>query len=269
MTHDELTPQALQKRYNPEGSLLRRHQLRMLDILIELDRICNKHHITYWLSSGTLLGAIRHQGFIPWDDDLDVELPYSEYKKLMKILPAELPSWLALQNHEQDSNYLYCYAKLRDKNSLLDEGLPYDCRCKEKGIYIDIFPMEKHPIWLHRLSELTFGHLYKILRLSPNDNHAFRSALRLYKLNTKFIYPCLRLFTTCFYWGSNRTFGMGIPLRSKRNFKHVYPLKKAIFEGHEFPVPHDSDAMLRGIYGDYMKLPDLNKLQLHVVSLQM
>ena len=64
----------LRQRYNPEGSLLRRHQLRMLEILKEIDRICQKHRIDYWLSSGTLLGAVRHGGFIPWDDDLDIEM---------------------------------------------------------------------------------------------------------------------------------------------------------------------------------------------------
>lgn len=71
---DKATQEQLRVKYNPDGSLLRNAQLRMLEILIDFDRVCRKHDIKYWLSSGTLLGAVRHGGFIPWDDDLDVDL---------------------------------------------------------------------------------------------------------------------------------------------------------------------------------------------------
>ena len=66
--------QELRARFNPDGSLLRRHQLRMLEMLTYIDGVCVQHDIPYWLSSGTLLGAVRHGGFIPWDDDVDIEL---------------------------------------------------------------------------------------------------------------------------------------------------------------------------------------------------
>ena len=83
----------LRKRFNPDGSLLRRQQLRMLELLEVIDVICRKHQIPYWLSSGTLIGAARHKGFIPWDDDLDIEMLRSDYLrtilhcKLMKQIP--------------------------------------------------------------------------------------------------------------------------------------------------------------------------------------
>ena len=64
----------LRVKYNPDGSILRQHQLKMLDILIVIDGICKKHGIKYWISDGTLLGAVRHGGFIPWDDDLDIQM---------------------------------------------------------------------------------------------------------------------------------------------------------------------------------------------------
>ena len=94
----------LRKRFNPDGSMLRRQQMRMLEILIEVDRICKKHGIPYWLSSGTLIGAVRHNGFIPWDDDLDIEMMRKDYLRLLQVLPGELPDWLALQNDETDPN---------------------------------------------------------------------------------------------------------------------------------------------------------------------
>ena len=72
------------QKFNPEGSLLRRQQMRMLDILLEVDKICKRHDIKYWLSSGTLIGALRHNGFIPWDDDLDIEMMRSDYLHLME-----------------------------------------------------------------------------------------------------------------------------------------------------------------------------------------
>ena len=72
-------------RFNPEGSVLRLHQMKMLRILEFVDRVCRKHGIRYWLSSGTLLGAVRHGGFIPWDDDLDIEMLYRDYKRLMEV----------------------------------------------------------------------------------------------------------------------------------------------------------------------------------------
>ena len=87
MSETSLNFEELRSRFNPEGSLLRRQQNRMTEILIEVDRICKKHHIQYWLSSGTLLGAVRHKGFIPWDDDMDIEMLRTDYERLMKILP--------------------------------------------------------------------------------------------------------------------------------------------------------------------------------------
>ena len=66
---------ALKERYNPEGSKLRKNQLELVDILLDLAKICREHNIQWWLSSGTLLGAARHKGFIPWDDDLDIGQP--------------------------------------------------------------------------------------------------------------------------------------------------------------------------------------------------
>ena len=80
------TQDILRQRYNPDNSQLRALQIRMLEILICIDQICQEHDIPYWLGSGTLLGAVRHGGFIPWDDDIDIELLRADYLKLIKIL---------------------------------------------------------------------------------------------------------------------------------------------------------------------------------------
>jgi len=264
MNHSEL-----RQSFNPDGSLLRRQQMRMLEILLEVDKICKKHNIRYWLSSGTLIGALRHDGFIPWDDDLDIEMMRSDYLRLMAVLPSELPEWLALQNDETDPNYFYFYAKVRDKRSRMLEQNGYDRLWKEQGIYIDIFPMERHPIWMHKLTEKTVGHMYKIWRTSTDDAKAIKSVRRIFNFNNRFFYPCLRAILSQFTFGSKViTSGMGIPFHNPRYVEEIFPLATHVFEGCQLPVPHDADAHLRHIFGDYMQLPDLDKLALHVGELE-
>ena len=271
MTHEEL-----RQRFNPEGSLLRRQQMRMLEILLEVDRICKKHAIPYWLSSGTLIGAMRHDGFIPWDDDLDIEMIRKDYLRLMEVLPKELPEWLALQNSDTDPNYFYFYAKVRDRRSRMLEQNGYDRLWQEQGIYIDIFPKEHHPIWLHKLTEKTVGHMYKVWRTSNDDTKAIKSVRRIFDFNNRFLFPCLRAivplltihlspFTSHL---SLITSGMGIPFHNPRYKEEIFPLTTHLFEGHQLPIPGNADAHLRRIYGDYMQLPNLEKLALHVGKLE-
>lgn len=262
-----LLHQSLRKRFNPDGSPLRRMQLRMLDILLEVDRICQKHQIPYWLSSGTLIGALRHDGFIPWDDDLDIEMMREDYLHLMKVLPRELPDWLALQNHETDPDYFFFYAKIRDRRSRMEENTGYDRLWKEKGIYIDIFPMERHPIALHRLTEKTVGHMYKVWRTSTDDAKSMPQVRCIFNFNRKLVFPFLR-FVCRFIPCGVITSGMGIPYHNPRFRDEIFPLSTHSFEGHEFPVPGNADAHLRHIYGDYMQLPNLDKLAPHVGKLE-
>lgn len=273
-----MTNEELRERFNPDGSLLRRQQMRMLEILLEVDRICKRHNIPYWLSSGTLIGAMRHNGFIPWDDDLDIEMMRKDYLRLMRVLPQELPEWLALQNDETDPNYFYFYAKVRDRRSKMLEQNAYDRMWQEQGIYIDIFPMEKHPIWMQKLSEKTVGHMYKIWRTSTNDAKAIKSVRRIFNFNNKIIFPCfralLRLPSSLFPLTSSLchqeviTSGMGIPFHNPRYEDEIFPLTTHVFEGYQLPVPRDADAHLRHIFGDYMQLPDLDKLAPHVGKLE-
>ena len=244
----------------------------MLDILLEVDRICKRHDIPYWLSSGTLIGAMRHDGFIPWDDDLDIEMMRRDYLRLMKILPDELPDWLALQNDETDPNYFYFYAKVRDRRSKMLEQNAYDRMWKEQGIYIDIFPMEQHPIWLHKLTEKTVGHMYKVWRTSTDDKKAIRKVRRIFNINNRYLFPFFRgvlsFLSPLTSSLSPLTSAMGIPFHNPRFEKEIFPLTTHVFEGHQLPVPHDADAHLRHIFGDYMQLPDLTKLTPHVGQIE-
>ena len=258
---------SLRAKYSRDGSPLRRQQERMLEILCEIDRICKKHGIRYWLSSGTLIGAVRHGGFIPWDDDLDIEMMREDYDRLMDVLPGELPSTMALQTHETDPTYFFYYAKVRDRRSILAEGNNYDRMWKEQGIYIDIFPLERQPLSIHKISEKTVGHMYKIWRTCTDDAVGIRKVMRLFHFNLRFVFPVLRLL--CRLSGTDViTSGMGIPYHNPRYARDIFPLATQKFEGIEFPVPHNYDRMLRLMYGDYMKLPSEGSITTHCSRLE-
>ena len=247
--------QELRRKFNPEGSTLRLMQMRMLELLLVVDRICRRHGLRYWLAGGTMLGAVRHKGFIPWDDDLDIEMLKEDYDRLIVILQDELPDTLAIQCMETDSNYFFQYAKLRDRRSIINEITPYDRMWKERGIFIDIFPIEKTSRLLHRLSNITMGHTYTILKKTGlTDAVASRRVRRLLWLNTKVIYPVIRLVNKILpisYYDD----ALGIPYYVKRYPERIFPLKELEFEGHTFPVMGDYYQQLTAQYGNYMQLP--------------
>ncbi len=257
----------LRERFNPEGSLLRRQQHRMMDLLLAFDAICKKHGIRYWLIGGTLLGAARHQGFIPWDDDMDVQMLREDYEKMVKILPRELDDTMALQCRQTDENYFFQYAKLRDRRSVLDENNGYDRIFKERGIYIDIFPIDRHPKWTQRLSILSFGHVYKILKRKDIPDSVIIGKVKSWvALHEKFLFPVLRTVGKCL--GGSYLDALGVPFVVERHKESIFPLTTLDFENHPMPVPGNYDKVLRDQYGDYMLLPDISKVNLHVSKLE-
>ena len=126
-------------------TVLRQAQLVMLRMLKIIDYICRKHDISYWMCSGTLLGAVRHKGFIPWDDDLDICMIREDYERFVKIAVNEFPEDMMLQTRETDPHYHYLPlpCKVRDKKSFILSPGYEDEEC-EKGLFIDIFPMDRY-----------------------------------------------------------------------------------------------------------------------------
>ena len=253
----------LRKRFNPDGSLLRRQQLRMLELLEVIDVICRKHQIPYWLSSGTLIGAARHKGFIPWDDDLDIEMLRSDYLRLLKVLPQELPDNLALQTNETDPNYIFIYGKLRDKDSHLEETNSYDRIFHYTGIYIDIFPLENIPYCLAWIGGHMQGQIYNQLNnKNIKESTLYKRIRRIYHFNTRIGFPILRFIAKLFP-GKELRHSFGTAYFKPRYTDDIFPLTEMEFEGKMFPVPRQTDAVLRKIYGDYMQLPDLENIHPH------
>ena len=245
----------LRVKYNPDGSILRQHQLRMLDILIVIDEICKKYDIKYWISDGTLLGAIRHGGFIPWDDDLDIQMMRKDFKRFIKIVQAELPQNLILQTHKTDKGYVAPYAKIRDLNSLIVECHNCDINYKYRGIYIDIFPMEKCSYFFTRIADAM--HIRFIYNISHVSAGIFRRLYLHYMYNFLMcFYSVFREIDSLFVKSGNITFTYGSASGYYDFAKtDVLPLSERNFEGHTFYAPYAPEVILMKQYGDYMKLP--------------
>lgn len=246
----------LRAKYNPDGSTLRKAQLRMLDILKCVDSICRKHNIPYWLSSGTLLGAVRHGGFIPWDDDLDIEMLKEDYDRLIPILRRELPYNFVLQDECNEEQYPYLFAKVRDKNSLIKENVGY--KLKYEGLFIDIFPLEKSFYPLYIIAHKMYVFLCE----------RFYSNKLIYKLNRKFlsviVFPFLR-FISYFNNTDILRHTLGMKFIKQRNKHDIFPLIEMKFEDGFFYVPNAYDLYLKKMFGDYMALPSVRYVHGNII----
>lgn len=250
--------------FNPDGSLLRQHQMRMLGMLRCIDKICRENGIKYWLSSGTCLGAVRHGGFIPWDDDVDIEMLESDYSKFERIMREGVDGDIVLQTHKSDAEYFAPYGKVRDLKSVIEEGNGHDRYYKYRGVYIDVFVIE--PSVSRRLARLSGGMQSRLqYPLSKIGSGVLRklAANGMYLLLSKCVYPVFSLITRR---------GSGLKLRhihgsgfvSPRYRNDLFPLKRIPFEEYSFPVPNDCHRYLSALYGDYMSIPEISEIHTHL-----
>ena len=251
--------------YNPEGSTLRRAQLRMLEILKVVYAICAKHGIEYTLDGGTLLGAVRHGGFIPWDDDLDINIKRKDLAKLRKILPRELPSHLVYQDYFTDPYYPTLIAKVREKDSYIYEE-PCTDKLKEKGLFIDLIPIEEIPNlkWKAKL-DYWYGHCLRGIHHYVNTKDTILSWIVLPFAWTLTI---LTRFTNKFRHIDQLAHIYGWQAYNGFSKKDYYPIKRIPFEGFQACVPNNPDAVLKALFGNYMQIPPKDKRIVHNTKIE-
>lgn len=238
-------------------------QLRILEILRAVDKTCTEHHLHYYLWAGSMIGAIRHKGFIPWDDDLDIAMPRPDYERLITHQKEWLPQPFEMVCGENDSVYPLPFAKIQDSSTTLIERMHLKYL---GGIYIDVFPIDGTPEgWLRR--KCHFGRyqyykrvLYLLFRDPYKHGHGPSSWIpllcrKMYSLDevqrkirhilTKYPYETSTLVAD--YDDGSR----GAMPKSVLGTPTPYP-----FEDMEALGPEQYDTYLKNKYGDYMTIPD-------------
>lgn len=256
---------------------LRKLQLTELEILNEIHRICQSNHLSYFLVGGTLLGAVRHKGFIPWDDDLDIAMPRKDYTRFLELCETALNPQYYLHCINTDKEYWLPFAKIRKKDTLFDEANISHLDVP-KGIYVDIFPLDDEfyeDSWekrnrtriIKKLNSLILykKHYYdnkeKPLKLRLSALLAFPFSIRqIYLLQTRLM--CKHNQKGGKYYanyGSNYN-----PIKQTIPKEMYEPAKPIDFEGNSYLAPNNCDFILKRIYGDnYMQLPPEEKRVTH------
>lgn len=239
---------------------LQQIELNMLKIFIE---ICEKEKLHYYLLGGTLLGAVRHKGFIPWDDDIDVGMPRRDYEIFLSVAKKYLPTYYFLQTPYTDKEYPLPFAKIKDSRTIYKER-PYRNLNMHHGVWIDIFPLDFCP-----KKYLWFNICYRLLRRRITCN--VEGTNRLKRKISKFL-SCLicpsrdyAVRSRDFLLKSIKDAPLTINWGGAWGKKEIVPTEwygeggNLTFEGLQVKGPKHYDKWLTQVYGDYMKLPPVEK----------
>lgn len=255
---------------------LKRIQLDLLDVL---DNYCANHELNYYLTYGTLIGAIRHKGYIPWDDDIDVMMPRQDYEKLLADFNrmTEKPH-IRVISHEIDSDYYLPFAKLISTETVMQEEVNSKY---EIGVYIDIFPLDNLSNSYESARKMVkkvyfYNELMLFKNLTYNKNRAWYKniALGIGRILSVF-WSRDKLIRQINNFGINRKDNnfttyvgtvTGITEGDERAiFKSEWFKDSSVveFEGHFYNAPIGYDEFLRNIYGNYMELPPVESQVSH------
>jgi lipopolysaccharide cholinephosphotransferase len=258
-------PNVMDIDFHTSPETIRKLQMVELDMLVAVDRLCSKHGITYYLIAGSALGAARHHGFIPWDDDVDIAMPRMDYERFLELCETELPAGLFLQTRRTVPCYFRHYATITNENTTFIQS-GYQRLKYHHGVDIDIWPIDGAPdsrflqfahaavIWVSAAA----GTLRFVTRFS---DHSFKRIVALMSLCIPYDF-WFALGERAARWMSPETAQTWGILVGRYSFGgEVVPREyfgipvHVTFEGHDFPAPRQLDAYLKHVYGDYLTLP--------------
>lgn len=242
---------------------IRRLQLTQLDMLKDIHKICEENNINYFIAYGTLLGAVRHKGFIPWDDDIDIVMFSNDYNRFLDICKTKLPKKYFLQNDETDPEYPRMWSKIRINNTCNMEK-EYRRLYIHYGIDMDIFELvsiSDNPIMF--LLQKKAAYVYRLMKFEKahaaiDDNFKRERDTKIYKILPRWIKKVfLNLSKKIVYATKNQNTERVVELAdvvimNREWFKERVLLK---FEDKKFYAPKEYAEFLTNYYGDYMKLP--------------
>lgn len=260
---------------------LRRLQLVQLETIVEFDRVCRKYNINYVISSGTMLGAVRHKGYIPWDDDADIMMLREDYERFKTVMNDLNPEICFFQDHTTDPEYRWGYGKLRRTGTqyirLGQEHMKY-----KTGIDIDIFPYDDVPLSIvgQMIQDFYCYCCRKILwsEVGRVNCHGFWKLwyTMLSKIPKECVFKWLSLYTKKSRNDSpNMVRLLCFTAIGKLYYKHPLRIRYGVpkkwfterteyeFEGKQLWGTKDYDECLKFWFGDYMKLPPVEKREQH------
>ena len=255
---------------------LRELQLFELQMLQDIAKTCDELNIRYFLTDGTLLGAVRHKGFIPWDDDIDLTMPYDDYKRFLALAQERLGEQYFVQNMATEPNFHCSFTRVR-RNGTAAINAGKDKWNVHQGVWVDIFPLipvkgkldfrVKHRI----LSFCNFIHVDSLFSAYEQDYLKLLGPVGFRLVKTFHKLP-MGMRTRLHMWivdrlgkGKSRTYYSEL----WGNITAMYPAsifenrEKLEFEGQLFYATKEYDRFLKVAYGDYMKLPPVEKRKIH------
>lgn len=251
--------------YNPEGSLLRRDQKRLVELLKVFAEICRKHDIKWWLCSGTLLGAARHGGFIPWDDDIDVCMMKKEYRRLVKVMKElDEDGDYFYQCIETEPEHVRMHGRFIKKGELMPSA---DLRAgyyKHPGISMDVFCIEKSSQFAAHMAKFFYLNMQHPTMYVKNRTLR-RFLIRLVQVvNFGLLIPLTRLVGLVNPKNDYHCeLGSGF-YDMPFHVEDIFPLTTIEFEGVDFPAPGNIDSYLTRLYGDWRQIPSEEMIRKYI-----